>query len=1210
MLKKRGPDEQMVAPTAWQPPEPATSELRHRFGDSVLLEFIRGHGPSAVLRELVQNEYDAGGSALHVIFGETALEVRGNGAPIDQKGWRRLSVTLGTGSVPGFKDDLMEKENGIGSKNFGLRSLFLFGDNIYVRSNGRQTLLDLRRGALEKPRPDPTTVGIRGVRIHVPYRTEPTGSLNAFTESVESAVFDDFATHISPSLLKLAHHGTRKGLRSVIVSSARESRQIVWRQRIKQLPSAERGSNLLVRRITRTDSKLEKREIMEELEWQKRFELPAEFRHERVPGYFRDRGARIKVGISLRTRRGKLSPSHPAGIAYYPIGVPQASTGNCVSISAPFEMDADRSELVHTSNSTFNQWLLGRAAEMTVSLLRTEWFDLFGADAYRAVGEIGRSALTPYADAVEAGLKSDPCWPSRDVSRRKGRKVRFTAAHELNTISHPSLDHFLEDDRYLHPALCKSAALRSIAGRYGVREFSLNSLIRLRCAGQSSDNLHSKCKADEANYCYTDFPEHWRDVSRQQRCTAALDENRDKLTKQHRLDLASSETTLAANLSLAAAKNLWFVPREVSDICPVPEEHRLHPELTESGTLRPLCRRFNVADWIKDVATRAETGRADEHERTSLYRYLVATSGRVPRRILAVVRNSPVLRDREGHWVPPKSITNPGTVGIRRFGPALHRPHRDYIKNKGLAKALGFKNKITGDDIVRFAEIVSRQPQMAEELEKALESAGNLLTTRTIDRLAQIEFIRSNDGILRSPPDLHLRTPKNEACIGPDGPYPAGNAKRLFIKLGCRMRPAEERIVEYLAALRQDDRPPGRPDILYPELVRALERESDSRIYEDEEILWTGNGYSAPADTVLGAKWNRVFLDTVPTINTTSAAMIRTYRELGVCEQPEQHHWEQLFVSLGERYRAEPSPLSRSRRNLVRSAYAHCHDIPSLPSDLPWLLDDSGHLHTKSDAMSGRLVIEDDVPLGTELRNIDSPVSFADSRDPKIRSLFRHQGVKLLTEVRRKTGDRIGRLRAAPGWFREDEYLRRLRNSDFGAALELMAGRDFSGNTLEPIQRMIERLSVLEKIVFVEDIYSDYRVRRTSVGVSANYAWTDDGIHLAWVRSRAMLEDMLASLIAEQCMPDGTAHAGFSDSVFRLVNCENGSDIQEYLERRGIRWRPKFEIGDEDDAHHIGDLERSFAPRYGRDTIRLNQLCSVPPITPIRMTLGRNRILI
>ena len=194
-MRRGGHDDQMAVPADWQPPDLDASELQHRFGDSVLLEFIRAHSPSAVLRELVQNEYDAGGNDLQVAFGDTGLEVTGNGKPIDRKGWRRLSVTLGTGTVSNFRDDLEEKANGIGSKNFGLRALFLFGDRIYVRSNGKQTLLDRQHGTPNQPRTDTTTTRTPGVRIHVPYRTDSIDSLNAFTRQLHKFLFEHaFAT--------------------------------------------------------------------------------------------------------------------------------------------------------------------------------------------------------------------------------------------------------------------------------------------------------------------------------------------------------------------------------------------------------------------------------------------------------------------------------------------------------------------------------------------------------------------------------------------------------------------------------------------------------------------------------------------------------------------------------------------------------------------------------------------------------------------------------------------------------------------------------------------------------------------------------------------------------------------------------------------------------------------------------------------------------
>ena len=62
-------------------------ELEFRVGDSVLMQFVRGHDATAVFTELVQNEYDAGGKKLEVNFGESYITIKGNGTPIDRKGW-------------------------------------------------------------------------------------------------------------------------------------------------------------------------------------------------------------------------------------------------------------------------------------------------------------------------------------------------------------------------------------------------------------------------------------------------------------------------------------------------------------------------------------------------------------------------------------------------------------------------------------------------------------------------------------------------------------------------------------------------------------------------------------------------------------------------------------------------------------------------------------------------------------------------------------------------------------------------------------------------------------------------------------------------------------------------------------------------------------------------------------------------------------------
>jgi hypothetical protein len=151
-------------------------------GASVVEQFVAGHDASDVLRELVQNEFDGGGDRLIVTFGSGAFEVVGNGRGVTADGWTRLSVIVGTGRVVGDADAerVAPKANGIGSKNFGLRSLFLFGNEIYVRSSGWVAVLDLRTLETGKVR-DHQWRGERGVRLQVPFRDAQFEMLEPFT---------------------------------------------------------------------------------------------------------------------------------------------------------------------------------------------------------------------------------------------------------------------------------------------------------------------------------------------------------------------------------------------------------------------------------------------------------------------------------------------------------------------------------------------------------------------------------------------------------------------------------------------------------------------------------------------------------------------------------------------------------------------------------------------------------------------------------------------------------------------------------------------------------------------------------------------------------------------------------------------------------------------------------------------------------------------
>jgi hypothetical protein len=144
------------------------------------------------------------------------------------------------------------KENGIGSKNFGLRSLFLIGDTICVRSGGRYTVLSYDHGTLPNPRPDPTTAGRQGVLITVPFGISPRHDLPAFDLEAEEVAFGEFWDRMASIVLKLARPNARRSLVAVTVRSERLARQITWKQ-TATAKKLRRATTLIERRVQATE---------------------------------------------------------------------------------------------------------------------------------------------------------------------------------------------------------------------------------------------------------------------------------------------------------------------------------------------------------------------------------------------------------------------------------------------------------------------------------------------------------------------------------------------------------------------------------------------------------------------------------------------------------------------------------------------------------------------------------------------------------------------------------------------------------------------------------------------------------------------------------------------------------------------------------------------------------------------------------------------
>jgi hypothetical protein len=102
-------------------------------GPAAVGQFLREVSLVDLVVELVQNELDAGASRTIIEFGEHGLICQGNGEKLNRKDWARLESVIGAGG------EIQAKRGGIGSKNHGLRTLFLLSDRIGVQSDGLRT---------------------------------------------------------------------------------------------------------------------------------------------------------------------------------------------------------------------------------------------------------------------------------------------------------------------------------------------------------------------------------------------------------------------------------------------------------------------------------------------------------------------------------------------------------------------------------------------------------------------------------------------------------------------------------------------------------------------------------------------------------------------------------------------------------------------------------------------------------------------------------------------------------------------------------------------------------------------------------------------------------------------------------------------------------------------------------------------------------------
>lgn len=1144
-MAKSAADQQQVI-VAWDHAELDGEAREFRVGSSALIEFIREHNEADILRELVQNEYDAHGKRLIVAFGQDALRITGTGRKIDSAGWKRLKVVFGTGAVIGDDEEIPPKANSIGSKNFGLRTLFLLGDRIYIRSGGWQTMLSLD-GVPAHPIRDAETKGRPGVQIEVPYRTRPVGKLLAFDTAREAAALGAFTSELAPMLMKLAQPGGRS-LESLIVSSARHARELQWRQTATALRSSSRGISLLQRKIVIHERP--KRTALHELEFQLNVAVPDHLDAPDFPSYYKVRGHNVKLGCSVQLRQGRVN-TKAKGIFYYPLGASKCFTGNAVSVSAPFEMNTARTALIDPVQSSWNAWLLEQAAAMTCQLLSGEWLQRFGATAYLAIVQRDDATVEGYADRICATLKEEAVWPTR---ARNGRAIVLAQANTIVLPSSPSLDGILSAQRYLDDRLHAEPKVRDLAKEAGALAFTLNAAIRLRCAGKDKRQLQTHLQPQEADFYYTEFPTSLEASKVQVQFARAFDEH--KLSADNRADLRSAPTTLAADATLQAPNlPLWIVPQEMADLCDIPKTSQLHPELATSTTLRLICRTFSIADWVRTTAENLTS--ADEQTRTVLFHYILKHWRQFGRRI-AMLRTLPVLRDHRGRWQKPCDLTLREAPYASVLADVLHFPHKDFAKDKDLARAFLFKTKIDGDNLVAFAQLIQEDPALAPSCEELLDNLSALLVPEVTGKLSQLRFLTGSDGALHRPRDIYQRTRVIEDTLGADAVFPAGTRLRLYERLGCPDRPKALDILGHLSRLREQNASPEQPDTLYSALNDALARERLApAAYRASAIIWNGASYSTPADTLLGPRHRRVFLHAVPQVIAQSTRLDAALRALGVSSTPHERHWNTLFKWFNTKYLTLPGPITKAEIQALRGAYSKLDHIPDeIKQEDRWLLDDQGYLHTLRDVRQATYVIDDDPLLRAALKTASVAIGFADTAVPETRRFYAALGLRPLSALRREGTLTLGpEQRRATGV--DPSILSWVHSFEFAYALaQILATRAarLQERIISPT-RIRERLKQVRHVRCHQSINLTCTVAGHHVIVEKKVAIENTAIVLSGAPTPKEFQHLVGFAIAEWIW-DGRPPEEVVTHIIFLLDLRDEGALSAHFQLLGIQYDP------------------------------------------------------
>ncbi len=476
-------------------------------------------------------------------------------------------------------------------------------------------------------------------------------------------------------------------------------------------------------------------------------------------------------------------------------------------------------------------------------------------------------------------------------------------------------------------------------------------------------------------------------------------------------------------------------------------------------------------------------------------------------------------------------------------------------------------------------------PELAPEFEETLQRFSKLLTKQEFEKLKTVAFLQSSQGKLTSPSTLYLRTQRNLACLGDDAMFVAGSRTPLYKRLGCMEQPKVEDILNYLTNLCSRGVKPKQPEILYPTLAEALKAGKRPPIfYQNQPIIWDGTGYSKPRDILLSNRYRTIFLQAVPQLGEASLALRQALKSLGVPSGPQPQHWQKLFAWFHLRYARSGESLTQPEKRALHQAYSHLSEMPrGVTEDTKCLLDQGGRLHSLVEMRAKQYLLNDDPTLAESLMENGTSLAFADIYGPQQATdlrFYHNIGVSSLTEVREQIGCRIGAEKMPPPWCDSVSIIKKLHDRSFLSALTSLAAYQLQGCP-DPPDPPIPQLQTVRSLVFAQPLHIEYRVGSVTISVPTDVVLDHERFVLAEAQSPYELYRLLSPAIAGLFVRIPIEQHQFADAVYCLLTCSLPSEMEKYLSRKGIPWKPPSSIPEAEVTYLDDELSNFVANSQG-----------------------------